>query len=221
MGRFKHPLHKRPDTHFGRFAINLITIAVLFCLVAFAIMWFLSDSQGNIQTKNLSDKIDNGLVSKIIPDKVRGIFMPKQPGNKCCLFYTNDGRTLMPIAIEIPADLTSTTEKATALIHAMIAGKGAGFMQSTLPKGTTLKSVYLNGKDMIVNLSSEFIDNMTPSIDAEILAVYGIVNTLMLNLDNISSVRLLVENEGIPVGRMDIDLSQPLIGNSALIESQK
>jgi len=221
MARIRHPRHHRTDANFGRFAISIIAIAILFSLIAMATMWFLADKEGNIKLSEFSTKVgDSKILMNILPQKVRDVVVNKNTTEKSYLFYTNDDQTLEPILVDLPKISQGTPEKAKMLIEALAEGKGSGFARTAVPSGTKVKSVFLHNTELLLSLSRDFIDNMPDGVNMEALAVYGIINTLMVNIDEISAVRLMIEGETLPVARTDIDISQPLIGNVAIIKAQ-
>ena len=217
---FRHPHHKSSDVGFGRFAFNVTIAAIIFCLGAFAVMWYFADSDGKIRKPDFSVPLEEGPLGKIVPEKYRDMLKSKPKTGQGYLFYTEDGCTLTPVSVQFEHNESNVPARAQQLFGALERKQGGNAMRSTLPEGTVLKSVYLKDQTLIINLSREFADNMPAGLNAEVLAVYGVVNTMMLNIDTISAVRLLIEGESLPVARADVDISGDLIGNTAVLSGE-
>jgi hypothetical protein len=80
-------------------------------------------------------------------------------------------------------------------------------------------SVFVKERVAIVNLSREFSANCRPGPDAELLAVYAIVNTILHNVEAVDSVQILVDGETLSSLRGHVDIESPLIANSAITRS--
>ncbi len=76
--------------------------------------------------------------------------------------------------------------------------------------------MFVTGNLVIVNLSKEFVNNLRPNVDDELLAVYSLVNSLLFNIEGVDGVQILVEGERLPTLRGHVDLESPLIANPAL-----
>jgi spore germination protein GerM len=97
-----------------------------------------------------------------------------------------------------------------------VEGKSAARLRSPIPAGTKVNAVFITENLIIVNLSREFMTNLGPGIDAELLAVYSIVNSLLFNLDNVDGVQILIDGERVPTLHGNVDLESPLIANTAI-----
>src|SRR5690606_11684859 len=111
------------------------------------------------------------------------------------------------------------TEKANRIMLALLEGERTIGMKSAIPEGTYLKHVFVSDQLVVVNLSSHMVSNLHGGIDAELLAVYAVVNSLLFNLEGINAVQLYIEDEKLPTLAGNIDISEPLIANSAIMRT--
>ena len=78
-----------------------------------------------------------------------------------------------------------------------------------VPEWTDINRVEMDSDLVTVDLGSEFAEALPAGSSAEMLAVYGIVNTICANLPEIHRVKITVG--GNPVTRLKhLDLSEPL-----------
>lgn len=98
-------------------------------------------------------------------------------------------------------DVMDVEQKANYILQALLSGTSTGKPHACIPKGTTLLKLTIEQKLCIVNLSSEFSQNLEESYAAERLAVYSIVNSLT-ELDEIDSVDIWVANA--PLERLSL-----------------
>jgi hypothetical protein len=85
-----------------------------------------------------------------------------------------------------------------------------------VPQGTKVVNVFVKDNLAIVNLSREVMANLHGGVDAELLAVYSIVNSILFNLESIDAVQILVDGEKVPTLHGNVDVSIPLIANTAI-----
>jgi spore germination protein GerM len=142
------------------------------------------------------------------------------PANQALFYYTRDGRNLIGAIAEVGTGTSSGgADRAKALLEQLLAGRGAVYLRSAVPPGTKVLSVFVRDRVAIVNLSREFSANCRPGPDAEMLAVYAIVNTVLHNVESVDSVQILVDGESLPTLRGHMDIESPLVANSAITRS--
>lgn len=85
-----------------------------------------------------------------------------------------------------------------AVLTALLAGPAGEGLTSTIPRGTSLRSVRIEDGICLVDLSRSFLEGEPEDETQARLAVYSIVNTLCaLDAGRISAVQLLVEGESV------------------------
>ncbi|HET9371735.1 MAG TPA: GerMN domain-containing protein [Vicinamibacterales bacterium] len=126
------------------------------------------------------------------------------------LFYVADnGRELVPVSREVPLGATPA-DQARRIAEAQVAAPPEG-RTSTIPAGTTVRSVFLTSKgEAYVDLAGPILTGHSGGSLAESLTVYAIVNALAVNLPDVSAVQILVEGKEVETLNGHLDLRQPL-----------
>ena len=126
------------------------------------------------------------------------------------LFYVADnGRELVPVSREVPLGATPA-EQARRIAEAQVAAPPEG-RTSTIPAGTTVRSVFLTSKgEAYVDLAGPILSGHSGGSLAESLTVYAIVNALAVNLPDVSAVQILIEGKEVDTLNGHLDLRQPL-----------
>ena len=92
-----------------------------------------------------------------------------------------------------------------ALVEMLIEGPKTEKLQSTIPDGTRINDISINGECIHIDLSKEFINNHEGGLDNESKTIYSIVNTLT-ELNEVNFVRIFIdgeENLGFQDGNMN------------------
>ncbi len=192
----------RRDPHFGRFAFTVFMFGIVIVILGLAGIWY--------YFQVLPNQPGTG------PQGAGAGAAVKLPPTKAMLYYTKDGRALTGTIAEIGPPGTSPGDKARTIVNALLEGRDRAFLRATVPPGTKLNAVFVQDGLVIVNLSRDFLNNMRGGTDAELLAVYAIVNSLLLNLDSVNAVQILIEGQKVPTAGGDVDIEQPLIANTSL-----
>jgi spore germination protein GerM len=107
------------------------------------------------------------------------------------------------------------------IIEALIRGP-AQKLGPTLPDQTTIRALFISeagteGGTCYVDLSADIQENHPGGVTTEMLTVYSIVNSLILNVSEIQAVKILIEGQESITLAGHIDLQQPLSANMLLI----
>ena len=107
------------------------------------------------------------------------------------------------------------------ILEALIRGP-AQDLGPTLPDQTTLRALFISeagteGGTCYVDLSADIQENHPGGVTTEMLTVYSIVNSLILNIPDIEAVKILIEGQEAITLAGHIDLQQPLNANMLLI----
>lgn len=104
-----------------------------------------------------------------------------------------------------------------AIILALIDGPRQGLLQ-TLPRKSTVRSFFVTrGRIAYVDFGKEIQENMPGGTQSEILAIYAIVNSLVLNISEIERVKILINGWESPTLDGHVDLRFPIKANMLLI----
>ncbi len=136
------------------------------------------------------------------------------------LFFVDaTGYQLVPEIRSLPQTLPTVDMVKTSLTELFKGPQKMGVL-STIPRQTQLRELYLNGNGCAyVDLSPEVTTNHAGSIIAELATIYSIVNTLVVNFDEIESVRLLIAGKEAETLAGHIVLTSPFTANIKLVSN--
>lgn len=100
--------------------------------------------------------------------------------------------------------------EARAALEYLVSGPSNAALGKTLPKGTKLVALKIEGATAVVDLSPEVIQNHEGGSSGELQTIYSIVDTLCLNFPEIKEVQILVGGKKEETIAGHIDISQPL-----------
>lgn len=140
------------------------------------------------------------------------------PKIKATLFFqSEDGMHLVPSEREVPL-AEGAVAQARSILEAQLSAQPQAPLSSTIPKGTTLRGIFLSERNEV------FVD-LDPSIRAshpggtlqELMTVYTIVNSVLTNLPNLQQVQILIGGQEADTLAGHVDLRRPLKKNDAII----
>lgn len=100
--------------------------------------------------------------------------------------------------------------EAASAVQALLNGPKDPKLGKTLPEGTKLLSVRIDGAVATVDLSAEVITRHEGGSSGELQTIYSVVNTLALNIPGIKEVQILVAGKKEETLAGHIDITQPL-----------
>jgi hypothetical protein len=123
------------------------------------------------------------------------------------LFFAADGTQLAREFRGIdPCDEDSSCLK--AILDELLNGP-VGEYETTIPEGTAVEAVRLEGSLAVVDFNSSFSEQLLSGSSAEMLAVYSVVNTVTSNFPYIQKVKINIGGN-TAVRLPHLDLSEPL-----------
>jgi hypothetical protein len=188
------------------FIIGVAAVAVIAILIGF---YFIKRYMEGSLTEELPGlrRADTGLATAqgrpVLRDEVR-------------IFATSNGKFLTPFVLDLPRKMNSA-ERADFILRKLLEGPPADYLASPVPQGTKLRGFYMLGNLAVVDFSKELRENLVGGLSAEQLCVYSIVNSLVLNCEDIKAVRILIEGQKVATLLGNIDLESPLVEDLALI----
>jgi hypothetical protein len=196
------------------------TIAGLVATAAVGLLIGLAIVLVSIGVRRVSSTARPGAVASG-PAAAEGPAEPSMLGRKikARLFYVSeDGTRLTGVDREVLYG-DGPAAQAQLIINAQLAPVVAPLV-SAVPRGTTLRAVYLNTArgEAYVDLSREAVTAHTGGSLDELLTIYTIVNALTSNLPAVTSVQVLVDGKEIDTLAGHVDLRRPLGKNLALVE---
>jgi len=106
---------------------------------------------------------------------------------------------------------------ADTIVNALINGPQKGLLK-TIPADTRLKALYITPDGTCyVDLSEAVRNNHPGGSKSELLTIYSMVNSLVLNVPEIERVQILIEGNQAPTLAGHIDLQLPVKADMLLI----
>ena len=103
------------------------------------------------------------------------------------------------------------------IIDALIKGPQQGLVR-TLPVATAIRAIFVTQEGVcFVDLTSAVADYHPGGIQSELLTIYSIVNSLVLNVPQIKAVKILINGTETKTLAGHIDLQHPIKANMLLI----
>lgn len=142
------------------------------------------------------------------------------PRIKATLYFASeDGMRLVPAEAEVPL-AEGVVAQARSIVEAQLTTEPPAPLASTIPKGTTLRGIFVSQRNEV------FVD-LDPSIRSahpggalqELMTVYTIVNVLLTNLPTLREVQILIGGQEVDTLAGHVDLRRPLRKNEGLILS--
>ncbi len=124
------------------------------------------------------------------------------------VYLTAEERTIT--AVDTPRGI------AVSVMNALIGGPN-GNLGRTLPKTAGLRSLFVEGETAYVDLTEETGTGLGGAIRTEHLAVYSIVNSLVLNIPRIRTVYFLINGKDAETLSGEMDLRYPLTADMTII----
>jgi hypothetical protein len=104
-----------------------------------------------------------------------------------------------------------------AIVEALIKGPQKGLLR-TLPADTKLNAIYLTAAHVCyVDLSAAVRENHPGGSNSELLTIYSVVNSLVLNISEIERVKILIDGHETPTLAGHIDLQFPVKAHMLII----
>jgi spore germination protein GerM len=131
---------------------------------------------------------------------------------KATLYYVGEnGERLVGVERDVPYG-ASPAEQARRIVEEQLKDAPAP-LASAVPKGTSLRALFLSGADAYVDLSPEISSGHEGGSLEEILTVYALVNALTTNLPAVERVQILVAGREVDTLAGHVDLRRPLQKN--------
>jgi spore germination protein GerM len=103
------------------------------------------------------------------------------------------------------------------IINALLEGPKQA-LERTIPEGTLLRGFYiLQNRTAYVDLSRELREGHPGGARSELMTIYSIVNSLILNIPEIETVRILVEGKEETTLAGHVDLRFPFRANMLFV----
>ena len=134
------------------------------------------------------------------------------------LYFPGLGGRLRTERRELPAN-AETEKRIEAVIETLLAGPGDPGMRPPLADGVGLRKVYL-AEDGLVFVDFQSPDGSPPPASGsqvEMLTVYSLVNTVLLNFEELERVVLLWNGRQLRTFAGHVDTARPLAADTGLV----
>ena len=146
--------------------------------------------------------------------------VPAVPHIKATLYFASeDGLLLVPAERDVPL-AEGVVAQARSILEAQLAAEPAAPLVSAIPKGSTLRGIFISQRnEAFVDLDPVIRTAHPGGSHQELMTVYTIVNALLTNLPNLQEVQILFGGQQVDSLAGHVDLRRPLRKNEGLILS--
>lgn len=143
------------------------------------------------------------------------------PRIKATLYFASeDGLRLVPVENEVALG-EGVVAQARSIIEAQLAAAAPAPLASTIPKGATLRGIFVSQRnEAFVDLDPSIRTSHPGGTLQELMTVYTIVNALLTNLPNLQDVQILIGGQEVDTLAGHVDLRRPLKKNEGLINEK-
>lgn len=131
-------------------------------------------------------------------------------------FASLDGQTLIAEEREITGCETDEDCLRT-IVQSLVAGPETE-LAPILPSQATLLNVAILDSLVQLDFSQDLVAAHPGGTQSELLSVYGLVDTLTVNLPHLRQVQILIEGSPVPTLKGHVDLRQPLYPDFSFVE---
>ena len=142
---------------------------------------------------------------------------PAVPRIKATLFFASeDGLKLVPTERDVPlAD--GVVNQARSIVEAQLAAEAPAPLVSTIPKGVTLRGLFVSDRnEVFVDLDPAIRTGHPGGTLQEMMTVYTIVHAVLTNLPSLQEVQILIGGQEVDTLAGHVDLRRPLRKNEGL-----
>jgi spore germination protein GerM len=149
--------------------------------------------------------------------RVPGIGIPKQKKSIAHLYFADKDNIFLISEERTLSHTEDPTNFSRKIIEALINGPSEGLTR-TIPVDTSLRALYITEAGICyVDLSAEVKEQHPGGVQSELLTLYSIVNSLVLNIPDIQAVKILIDGQETMTLAGHIDLQEPVNANMLLI----
>ena len=156
-----------------------------------------------------SDSRDDGQVISQLPTQSNKI--------AAHLYFADRSNSFLKSELRVMHQPDDPVEFGRAIVEALIKGPQKGLIR-TIPIDTELSAIYIDpDKVCYVDLSEAVKKNHPGGTISELLTIYSVVNSLILNVSEIKRVKILIDGNEAPTLAGHISLQFPFKAHMLLI----
>jgi hypothetical protein len=163
----------------------------------------------NAAAESESDRRDDGDMISELPAQSNKI--------AAHLYFANRNNSFLKSELRVVHYHHDPVEFGRTIVEALIKGPQKGLMR-TIPVGTDLSAIYIDpDKVCFVDLSESVKKKHPGGVNSELLTIYSVVNSLILNVSEIKRVKILIDGNEAPTLAGHISLQLPFKAHMLLI----
>jgi len=161
---------------------------------------------------------ENSIDSKKIPKAVaHRSALSQQRKMTVYLYFSDDQNAHLVSEDRILLVTDDPLEIGRSIIQDLIQGP-RGKLVRTIPIGTTLNAIYISKNGTaFVDFSDTIREKHPGGSQTELLTVYSIVNSIVLNIPQVQRVKILIDGREVVTLSGHIDVTTPLPANMILV----
>jgi spore germination protein GerM len=133
------------------------------------------------------------------------------------LYFSDQEDAYLTAEDRLVAQPVDTKTMGAVIVDALIDGPREALTR-TIPEGTILRAFHvLENGTAYVDLSKEIRENHTGGARSELMTVYSLVNSIVLNVTEVDAVKILIDGQEETTLAGHIDLRYPFTANMLLI----
>jgi spore germination protein GerM len=133
------------------------------------------------------------------------------------LYFADRNHSFLKSEPRVMHQSNDPVEFGRAIVEALIKGPQKGLVR-TIPAGTELSAIYIDPDNVCyVDLSESVTKKHPGGTNSELLTIYSVVNSLILNVSEIKQVKILIEGNEAPTLAGHINLQFPFKAHMLLI----
>ncbi len=184
-----------------RFLLWLFGALLIGCIVSFLFQ--------NAGAETESKSRDDGQLNSDLPKQSNKI-----PAH---LYFADRSNSFLKSEQRVMHQPNDPVEFGRAIVEALIKGPQKGLVR-TIPVGTELSAIYIGPANVCyVDLSATVKKNHPGGSNSELLTIYSLVNSLILNVAEIERVKILIDGNEAPTLAGHINLQFPFKAHMLLI----
>ncbi|MDY6823503.1 MAG: GerMN domain-containing protein [Thermodesulfobacteriota bacterium] len=149
----------------------------------------------------------------------RHAFVDRDMQKAVYLYFAVRGGGDLAAEERVVADPGDATGLARNIAEALVEGPRSGNLVRTIPEGTVCQGLYIRDNGIAyVDFSPAIKGNHPGGSRTELLTIYSIVNSLVLNVDAIEKVKILIAGQDADVLAGHIDLRFPFDADMRMVQ---
>ncbi len=185
----------------------IIFIIILLALIITSVFYYFKFKKEANVIKTTPEELPKRIIQKVTTIKIK-------------LLFTSEEEPLLYIEERQINTSDDIEDQCYDTIQELIKGPESIKLISTIPKETKLNSLFITPDGTaFVDFSKEIIAEQSGGTEQELIAIYSIVNTLILNFPSIKKVQILINERQQETFNGHIYIGIPLIYNKNLMKT--